>query len=75
MTPARLAQITADLGERGRFSRKDPALLATARELLGEVHRLVLHLEGGEPTEEAPGVAGDAGVLDDEDTWDTWGEE
>lgn len=41
MTPERLAQIAADLGPKGRFARKDPALLSVARELLAEVTPVV----------------------------------
>lgn len=56
MTPIELVRIKLDLEPRGRFGRKDPALLALARALLAEVgttrellREAQYHVTTGEP--------------------------
>lgn len=63
MTPQDLARITADLGARGKFARKDPALLACARALLEEVERVTSMEElGGEFAMEVRRHLADVGI-------------
>lgn len=56
MTPGQLAALRDWLGPRGRFARKDPALLAAARALLAEadgarelLREAQYHVGTGEP--------------------------